>query len=100
LTYDPFRDEVPGQPLPGPIFIHETSCAPYDGKGLPASIMGDRLTLTAYGENRAVVAEAQTVSSEEAAAALEGLRFDRTKYVHVRSTPNGCFLCQLDRLPA
>jgi hypothetical protein len=99
LTYDPFRNEEPGWPLPGPIFIHEAGCRPFAGHALPRSIAGDRLTLTAYRDDRIVVAEARTASADEAHAALDRLfGLARTRYVHVRSTPNGCFICQLDRL--
>lgn len=98
LTYDPFRQVEPEQPLPGPVFIHETSCIPLAGEGLPATLANDRLTLSAYGEDRALIDETRTATAIGAAEALE--RFfanGETQYVHARSTPNGCFLCQLDR---
>jgi Protein of unknown function (DUF1203) len=97
LTYDPFREAAPGRPLPGPVFVHAEHCAPAVGEKLPESFAGDRLTLTAYGDDRTVVGEVRTADPREAADAVELLFCnERTRYVHVRSTPNGCFLCQLD----
>ncbi len=98
LTYDPFREVAAGLPLPGPIFIHEDRCSAWLDEGLPASLIDDRLTLTAYGSGRSLVDEARTSSADEVFEALELFAHQRCEYVHVRSTPAGCFLLQLDRV--
>jgi DNA-directed RNA polymerase specialized sigma24 family protein len=48
LTYDPFREVATELPLPGPVFIHEEHCSPWQGDGLPARLVDDRLTFIAY----------------------------------------------------
>jgi hypothetical protein len=98
LTYDPFREVAAELPLPGPIFIHEQRCSPWLGEGLPARLVDDRLTLIAYGDGRTVVDEVRTASANELLEALDLFALQQTEYVHVRSTPAGCFLFQLDRV--
>jgi hypothetical protein len=96
LTYDPFREVAAELPLPGPIFIHERQCSPWLGDDLPASVVNDRLTLIAYGDSRMVVDEVRTSNSNDLFEALDLFALQPIDYVHVRSTPAGCFLFQLD----
>jgi hypothetical protein len=101
FTYDPFRDTV-DLPLPGPVFIHEDGCAPYDpGAGFPPSLRDAPLTLNAYGPDRTLVDRERTHGGEELEAAVDRLLdARRVDYIHVRSTRAGCFLCRLDPDPA
>jgi Protein of unknown function (DUF1203) len=101
FTYDPFRDTV-DLPLPGPIFIHEDECRPYDaGAGFPPALRDAPLTFNAYGADRALVARERTEGAGEVDAAIGRLLGDDdVDYVHVRSTTAGCFLCRLDRTAA
>jgi hypothetical protein len=101
FTYDPFRDTV-DLPLPGPIFIHEAGCTPYDATGgFPRSLRDARLTFNAYGADRTLVARERTEGAAEVEPAIDQLLDDPcVDYVHVRSTNAGCFLCRLDRSPA
>jgi Protein of unknown function (DUF1203) len=98
FTYDPFRDTV-DLPLPGPVFIHEDECRPYDaGDGFPPALREGRLTLNAYGADRTLLARERTESAAQVDAAIERLLNDGcVDYVHVRSTTAGCFLCRLER---
>jgi hypothetical protein len=101
FTYDPFRDTV-DLPLPGPVFIHEDECRPYDaGAGFPPELRDGRLTFNAYGPDRELVARERTEGAGEVDAAIERLLGDdAVDYVHVRSTSAGCFLCRLEPVPA
>jgi hypothetical protein len=101
FTYDPFRDTV-DLPLPGPIFIHEGECRPYDADaGFPPALREGRLTFNAYGPDRALVARERTEGAREVDAAVQRLLADDgVEYVHVRSTSAGCFLCRLERAAA
>jgi Protein of unknown function (DUF1203) len=99
FTYDPFWAVEPELPLPGPLYVHASPCRPFVGRALPPSIAGDRLTLTAYGAGRILLDEGRTAGAADTQQTISRLFADpRTQYVHVRSTPNGCFLCQLDRI--
>jgi hypothetical protein len=100
-VYDPFRDTV-DVPLPGPIFIHEDGCPPYDAAhGFPPSLRDARLTFNAYGADRTLVARESTEGAAEVEPAIERLLdAPEVEYVHVRSTNAGCFLCRLDRAGA
>jgi Protein of unknown function (DUF1203) len=101
FTYDPFRDTV-DLPLPGPVFIHEGECRPYDASaGFPPALRDGRLTLNAYGADRELVARERTDGAAAVDAAIERLLDDEgVDYVHVRSTTAGCFLCRLERAVA
>lgn len=99
FTYDPFRTVAPGKPLPGPIFIHEHWCTPWHGGDLPRALADDRLTLLAYGDDRRLLDEVRTSSAGEVLDVLEIFALQQAEYVHVRSTPAGCFLFQLARMP-
>jgi hypothetical protein len=98
FTYDPFRDTV-DLPLPGPVFIHEDECRPYDtGDGFPPALREGRLTFNAYGTDRTLLARERTEDAAAVDAAVQRLLDDPAiEYVHVRSTTAGCFLCRLER---
>jgi hypothetical protein len=98
FTYDPFRHTEPNRPLPGPVFIHRAECRPFEGSAIPDSFAADRLTLSGFGDDRALLAETRTASADDAHRTLSALFADEAvHYVHVRSTPNGCFLCAVER---
>jgi hypothetical protein len=97
FTYDPF-DGTESLPLPGPVFIHEASCARYpeDG-GFPQHLGEHRLTLQAYGRGRSLRAE-EHVGDGRIEPALERLlsRPD-VDYIHVRDTGAGCYDLRIER---
>jgi hypothetical protein len=100
FTYDPFRDTI-DLPLPGPVFIHEDDCRPYDaGAGFPPALREGRLTFNAYGADRTLVARERTDGGAEVDGAIKRLLGAcDVEYVHVRSTTAGCFLCRLEPAP-
>ena len=101
FTYDPFRVTEPELPLPGPIFIHEDECRPYDARGgFPESLVRGPLTFNAYADDRRLVAAPRTEAGDRDAVehTIALLLADPdVRYIHVRSTRAGCFLCQVER---
>jgi len=92
FTFDPFFGVEP-YPLPGPIFIHESSCAPFpeDG-GFPQDLRSHDLTLDAYAQGRRLLVEEHVKGGngiDEIIAHL--LSQADVDYIHVRDTDAGCF---------
>lgn len=92
FTYDAFlgREELP---LPGPIFVHERDCTPYERPGEFPHRLGKAFVLDAYQVGRRLLSE-QRVDTEAVADNLrELLARPEVDYVHVRSARAGCYLC-------
>jgi hypothetical protein len=98
FTYDAFHGQgVP--PLPGPVYIHAESCAPFAGNGrIPEEYRGQPLTFEAFGENRERIGEVLIHKTEGDAELQELFQAPAVKYVHVRSTTAGCFLFRVERV--
>jgi hypothetical protein len=100
FTYDAFTD-TETLPLPGPVFIHEESCARYpeDG-GFPEELRAHALTLEAYGRGRQLrgverVGNGAAGRIEESIERL--LARPDVDYIHVRDTAAGCYDCRIER---
>lgn len=100
FTYDAFHDTEP-LPLPGPVFIHESTCARYpeDG-GFPEDLRHLPLTFNAYRRGRQLRAQ-EYVSDGVVAPVIERLlaRPD-VDYIHVRNTEAGCYMFRIERAGA
>jgi Protein of unknown function (DUF1203) len=97
FTYDPFH-ETGEPPLPGPIYIHAEKCERgMERWSFPEEYRGRLLTLSAYGDERALLEEQQLDEGGEDQAAAKMFENPSVKYIHVRSTEAGCYLFRLDR---
>ena len=97
FTMDAFHGQN-APPSPGPVYIHATECARYDGSGgIPETYRGRLLTLEAFGADRKLLAEIRTTNGEEEAATHSLLANPEVEYVHVRSTEAGCYLFRVER---
>jgi hypothetical protein len=97
FTYDPFEGTEP-LPLPGPVFIHESSCEGYpEGAGFPEDLRSHPLTLNAYRRDRQLVAQ-EYVADGGVEPVLERLlpRPD-VDYIHARDTEAGCYDFRIER---
>jgi Protein of unknown function (DUF1203) len=97
FTYDPFHEHgVP--PLPGPVYLHAEDCPRHvESNAFPENYRGRKLTLTAYGAERALLEEIRVANGEEESKAEVLFSNPAVQYVHVRSTEAGCFLFRLER---
>ena len=99
FTYDPFAGHEPF-PLPGPIYIHATECAPHESGAFPDELRFIPVTLNAYASGRRLVAQERLDNSHDrqVESAL-GRLFDdpSVAYVHLRNTEAGCFIAQVER---
>lgn len=100
FTYDPF-EESGANPLPGPVFIHESACRRYpENAGFPQELLRHALTLAAYGQDRRLLAE-EHVSNGKIEPVLERLLGQSdVDYIHVRDTEAGCFDFRIERADA
>jgi hypothetical protein len=97
FTYDCF-DGVEELPLPGRIYIHAKPCERYDeSAGFPDDIRGRKITFNAYAVGRHLLRQyyVEDGSVDEAIADL--FSDPEVRYLHVRSTPAGCYTFRIER---
>jgi hypothetical protein len=97
FTFDCFAGVEP-LPLPGPVYIHAGPCERYDeNAGFPAGIRSRRITFNAYGDGRRLLKQ-HYVEDGNVEEAVEQLFADpQVRYLHVRSTPAGCYTFRIER---
>jgi Protein of unknown function (DUF1203) len=96
FTYDAFAGQE-NLPLPGPVYVHASSCQRYREDSAFPPDLRNRRTLNAYSRGRRLVAQ-EYVDGADVEAKLERL-FARNDvdYVHVRSTDAGCYTFRIER---
>ncbi|PRX45409.1 uncharacterized protein DUF1203 [Prauserella shujinwangii] len=93
FTYDAFRDREE-LPLPGPVFVHERACTPYERAGqFPARLGNSGVVLDAYRRGRRLLVERRVAKPDIPDALTDLLGRPEVDYVHVRSATAGCYLC-------
>ena len=85
-------------PSPGPIFIHENDCAPFDRRDeFPSELRDLPLVLEAYGDARWIRHRA-FVSGEAIEAELQQMLGDEeVRFVQVRNREAGCYIARVER---
>ena len=96
FTYDPF-DGLDPLPLPGPIYIHEDPCPPWDGEGFPPALAALPFLLEAWSPARERLRHTRAAGSDVAEAGARLLALPDVAYVHVRHAQAGCYVARLDR---
>ena len=103
FTYDPFASLAP-YPLPGPIFIHEEPCAPYEaGSRFPDALRFIPLTLNAYSAHAELIRSIRLPNGEDRrpeTAIAELLTDPAVVTVHIRNTEAGCYIARAERVQA
>jgi Protein of unknown function (DUF1203) len=96
VSYDPFTAQSPYR-CASPIFIHSTSCTPYDADELPEQLTrGDR-SVRAFDEE-SMMLDAALIQGEDLAATIDRL-FDNPEidHLHIHNEPRGCWAARIDR---
>ena len=97
FTYNAFEN-LSNLPLPGPVYIHQDECEPFDEKGFPPALVALPLLLEGFGEeSRLVRREAVKKQSIENQIA-EILALSDVKYINLRNAEAGCFVARIERL--
>ncbi len=95
LGYDPFLGASP-YAGPGPIYVHERDCTPFDGEGIPGQLTRRLLSVRAYDERHMLVDADVTDGAQLADVAARLLDGDAA-YLHVHNARPGCFAARIDR---
>jgi Protein of unknown function (DUF1203) len=97
FTYNPFAG-LDSYPSPGPIFIHENSCQPYQQESIfPPELRTLPLTLEGYGKDRWLISRERPAETDLEAAIERLLTHSEIDYIHVRNTEAGCFVARIER---
>ena len=97
FTYNPFTG-LDSYPSPGPIFIHENACEPYEHEyAFPPELRTLPLTLEGYGQDRWLIARERPAESDIEIAIERLLAQSSIEYIHVRNTEAGCFIATIER---
>jgi Protein of unknown function (DUF1203) len=98
LPYDPFLGTSPYR-QPGPVYLHEASCAPdaADLVATPAQLTRRRLSVRAYDAGHLMVAAEVVDGAQFADAAGRLLADPRAAYLHVHNAAPGCFAVRVER---
>jgi hypothetical protein len=100
FTYNPFSGVDP-YPSPGPVFVHEEECDPFDAESLfPADLRTLPLVLEGYGRDRWIIARERPVADEIEAAIGRLFANQAIEYLHIRNGEAGCFIASAERKSA
>jgi NAD(P)-dependent dehydrogenase (short-subunit alcohol dehydrogenase family) len=95
LAYDPFLGESPYSGR-GPIYVHESSCAPFAGDAIPEQLTRRLLSVRAYDERHMLVDSDVTDGAQLEAVAERLLGTTGAAYLHVHNARPGCFAARID----
>jgi hypothetical protein len=93
LRYDPFVGRSPYSG-PGPIYVHDRDCTPFDGDGLPDQLTRRLLSVRAYDEHHVLV-DADVIEGTSLGDTALRLLQDAS-YLHVHNARPGCFAARID----
>jgi Protein of unknown function (DUF1203) len=93
LSYDPFVGASPYSG-PGPIYVHDRDCTPFDGQEIPDQLTRRLLSVRAYDASHMLV-DADVVEGAELEDAAQRLLRDAS-YLHVHNARPGCFAARID----
>lgn len=92
FTFDPFNG-LDAYPSPGPVFVHQDSCDPFDGDGqFPPGLRELPLTLEGYGRGRWIIARERPAPQAIEDAIERLFQHPAVEYIHVRNTEAGCYI--------
>jgi hypothetical protein len=96
VSHDPFSTSSPYR-CASPIFIHRTSCTPFDSPDLPEQLTrGDR-SVRAFDKS-AMMVDAALIQGEDLPQTIERL-FENPEidHLHIHNEPRGCWAARVNR---
>ena len=94
LSYDPFLGASPYSG-PGPIYVHDRDCTPFDGQDIPDQLTRRLLSVRAYDERHMLV-DAEVTEGAELEFVAERMLGGEAAYLHVHNARPGCFAARID----
>lgn len=97
LTYNSFEG-LSSLPDPGPIFIHENECRPFDSDGFPPDLLDLPIYLESYGgESR--LAERIRMDGQVVDSQINAMfSSDDVSFINLRNAEAGCFIARVVRV--
>jgi hypothetical protein len=99
VSYDPWTVPSPYR-QPGPVFVHERSCEPWLGEGLPEQQTSRLMSVRVIDHDGMQVAGDVVPGSRLAVRLEEALSSADTAFVHLHNAGPGCFAARVDHDPA
>lgn len=97
FAYDRFQG-VEALPQPGPVYVHEDSCQPYEGDSdFPEELRDSPRTMEAYGRGRRLLGQEYVTDGKFELAVEKLFSFAEVDYIQVNSTTAGCFTFRIER---
>lgn len=98
FTYNHFIN-VDSYPSPGPIYIHENECTPFNANStIPEYLNEMQLILEGYGPQRWLLAREMN-NNQSIEFLIKSILSDlRIEYIHAYSAKAGCFVARIDRI--
>ena len=93
LSYDPFVGASPYSG-PGPIYVHDRDCSPFEGDEIPDQLTRRLLSIRAYDDDHMLV-DADVIEGVNLEPAAERL-LREASYLHVHNARPGCFAARID----
>jgi Protein of unknown function (DUF1203) len=96
VSHDPFTTTSPYR-CASPIFIHSTSCTPYDSADLPDQLTRGMRSVRAF-DKAAMMLDAALIDGENLAVTIDRL-FDNPEidHLHLHNEPRGCWAARVTR---
>ncbi|MGD9562399.1 MAG: DUF1203 domain-containing protein [Pyrinomonadaceae bacterium] len=96
FTYNSFdgRSELPD---PGPIFIHENECVPFDRDGFPDDLKALPLLFEAFGDESRLLSRTRLDPDRIDAQIREIFTTPDARFIHLRNAEAGCFVATIER---
>lgn len=97
FTYNSF-DGTAELPDPGPVFIHQTECVPFNGGGLPPDVQGLPVWLEAFTDNSRLISR-DPMDRDRIDDQISSIFSDPDiRFIHLRNAEAGCFIARVDRI--
>lgn len=96
VSHDPFAASSPYR-CASPIFIHSTSCTPYESTDLPEQLTRGARSVRAF-DTAAMMLDAALIDGEDLSVTISRL-FDNPEidHLHVHNEPRGCWAARVNR---
>lgn len=97
FTYNSFEG-LSGLPDPGPIFIHENECEPFDGDRFPADLFGLPICLESFGADSRMEERIRMDPKSVDSQITRMFSSKEVRFINIRNAEAGCFIARVERV--
>ena len=96
VSYDPFEQSSPYRSA-SPIFLHRSSCTPFDADALPEQLTCRSLSVRGF-DGAAMMQDGLVIDGRDLQATIDDLFTDPAiEYLHVHNAGRGCWAAKVRR---